>query len=417
MQNERSTNNGQALSGLVVLDLSRILAGPWATQNLADLGATVVKIEKPGAGDDTREWGPPFVPRDDGERGDSSYFLCANRGKRSAAIDFSREEGAQLVRLLAQKADVLVENYKVGGLSRYGLGYDDLAKLNPRLIYCSITGYGQTGPYRERPGYDFIAQALGGLMSVTGERNQGVGAPQRAGIAVADLSTGSYATIGILAALQQRHRTGLGQHLDIALLDVQVAMMSNLATQYFATGVAPCGVGNSHHSIVPYQSFPTRDGHVVITVGNDAQFRRFAGALAKEEWAVDSRFKTNADRVKHREILCGRIAEVTSQWNSNELVTALDAQEIPCAPIQNLAQTFEHPQVRARGLRKDFGGDGTAFSVPASPLRLSASPVTYELPPPRLGEHTKHVLTELLDLQKHEVEALQRSGVIGRSGG
>lgn len=391
----------QALDDIFVLDLSRVLAGPWATQILADLGADVVKVERPDTGDDTRGWGPPFL-RDpvSGEAGDASYYLCANRGKRSIAVDLATAEGQDVIRRLAAQADVLVENYKVGGLKKYGLDYESLRQINPRLIYCSITGFGQTGPYAPRAGYDFMIQAMGGMMSVTGERDDlPGGGPQKAGVAFADLVTGLYATIGILAALNQRHRSGRGQYIDIALLDTQVAALSNHAMYYFISGQVPQRVGNGHATIVPYQSFPTADGYLIIAVGNDGQFRKLAEELGRPDWASDQRFATNAARVVNRTTLLPLIEAETRKWATDKLLAVLEHRHVPCGPINTIDKVFADPHVVARALKQEVPHttQGHILTV-ASPLRLSDSPVSYHRGPPLLGEHTEEVLEEKLKI-------------------
>lgn len=398
-----------ALSHVRVLDLSRVLAGPWATQVLADLGAEVIKVERPGAGDETRGWGPPWVGPGGAAARESAYFASANRGKRSVTIDLSRPEGQALVRRLAARADVLFENHKAGALARRGLGWEELAALNPRLVYCSISGFGQSGPYRDRPGYDFLVQAMGGLMSVTGEPD---GPPTKVGVAVTDLLTGMYAATAVLAALAERERSGLGQHVDLALLDVQVAALANQAESFLVTGRAPGRLGNAHPSIVPYQAFTTRDGHVVVAVGNDAQFARLAEAMGRRDLAADPRFSTNAARVAHREALVAAMAPLLAARDTEAWVRALDAADVPAGPINDLAQVFEDPQVRHRGLRVEVPrADGAPVPVVASPIRLSRTPVEHR-PPPRLGEHTREVLVEVLGMEEEEVEALGRAGVI-----
>ena len=398
-----------ALSHVRVLDLSRVLAGPWATQVLADLGAEVIKVERPGAGDETRGWGPPWVGPGGAAARESAYFASANRGKRSVTIDLSRPEGQALVRRLAARADVLFENHKAGALARRGLGWEELAALNPRLVYCSISGFGQSGPYRDRPGYDFLVQAMGGLMSVTGEPD---GPPTKVGVAVTDLLTGMYAATAVLAALAERERSGLGQHVDLALLDVQVAALANQAESFLVTGRAPGRLGNAHPSIVPYQAFRTRDGHVVVAVGNDAQFARLAEAMGRRDLAADPRFSTNAARVAHREALVAAMAPLLAARDTEAWVRALDAADVPAGPINDLAQVFEDPQVRHRGLRVEVPrADGAPVPVVASPIRLSRTPVEHR-PPPRLGEHTREVLVEVLGMEEEEVEALGRAGVI-----
>ena len=359
----------QALDGLKVLDLTRVLAGPWCTQLLADLGASVFKIEKPGEGDDTRGWAPPFAESSvqAGVRM-STYFMSANRGKMSVAIDIAQPDGAAIVREMAAQCDVLVENFKVSGLAKYGLGWEDLRAVNPRLIYCSITGFGQTGPYAERPGYDFIVQGMGGLMGITGEVD---GAPMRTGVAVTDLFTGMYATTGILAALHQRARTGVGQRIDIALLDVQVATMANQAVAHLATERNPARHGNAHASIVPYEVFHARDGAITVAGGNDSQFRRMCAVLGREELGRDARFALNADRVANRGVLVPLLGALIAEWDKGDLLAALDAGGVPAGPINTLSEVFENPQVRARGAvvtqssAQDGGGARGAVSVAA----------------------------------------------------
>jgi crotonobetainyl-CoA:carnitine CoA-transferase CaiB-like acyl-CoA transferase len=398
-----------ALSHVRVLDLSRVLAGPWATQVLADLGAEVIKVERPGSGDETRGWGPPWLGAGGAAARESAYFASANRGKRSVTIDLSRAEGQALVRRLAARADVLFENHKVGALARRGLGWEDLAALNPRLVYCSISGFGQGGPYRDRPGYDFLVQAMGGLMSVTGEPD---GAPTKVGVAMTDILTGMYAATAALAALAERERSGRGQHVDLALLDVQVAALANQAESFLVTGRAPGRLGNAHPSIVPYQAFRTRDGHVVVAVGNDAQFARLAEVLGRPDLAADARFSTNAARVAHRDALVAVLAPLLAAQETEAWVRALDAADVPAGPINDLAQVFEDPQVRHRGLRVEVPRDGgEPVPVVASPIRLSRTPVEHR-PPPRLGEHTREVLMEVLGMGEEEVEAFRRAGVI-----
>lgn len=387
----------QALAGVRVLDLSRVLAGPWCTQTLADLGADVIKIERPGSGDDTRGWGPPFLRDHDGhETGESSYYLCANRNKRSLAVDIATADGQALIRRLARGCDVVVENFKVGDMARYGLDATRLRTDDPRLIYCSITGYGQTGPYARRPGYDFAVQGLGGLMSVTGERDGLPGAgPQKVGVAVADLFTGMYATVAILAALRHRDATGEGQVIDMALLDAQVAMLANLGSQYLVGGVVPQRMGNGHPSIVPYQAFEAADGHVILAVGNDAQFARFCAIAGHPEWAGDPRFARNADRVRNRDVLVPLIADAMRMRGRADWLAVLEAGGIPCSPVNDIDEVFADPQVRARGLRVSVDHPARdALPMVASPLRLSATPVRYRSAPPTLGQHTEEILRE-----------------------
>ncbi len=411
---ESSTPRG-ALSHIRVLDMSRVLAGPWAGQVFADLGADVIKIERPGAGDDTRSWGPPYLKDIEGrDTKESAYFLAANRGKKSLALDISKPEGQALVRRLAAQSDVLLENFKAGDLARYGLGYDDLKLGNPGLIYCSITGFGQTGPMRQVAGYDFIIQAMGGLMSVTGERDDRPGGgPQKVGVAVADLTTGLYSVIAVLAALAHRSQTGEGQYIDMALLDTQVAMLANVNMNYLVSGRVPQRQGNAHANIVPYQVFDATDGQFVIAVGNDAQFARFC-EIAGCAYHLDDRFRRNADRVRHRDVLIPLLQEVLKQRSVSTWVTALEAAGIPVGPINSLAQVFEHPQVRDRGMRLDLPHP-LAQRVPqvASPIKMSATPPRYEQSPPLLGQHTEQILSDRLGLTRDEIEQLRSQGIVG----
>jgi len=400
-----------ALEGIRVLDLSRVLAGPWASQVLADLGADVIKVERPGTGDDTRHWGPPTLA--DGS-GDAAYFLSANRGKRSLTVDFSRVEGQKIVRRLARDSDVLLENNKVGDLARYGLGYPDLEQLNPRLIYCSITGFGQTGPYARRAGYDFAIQALGGLMSVTGERDGRPGAgPQKAGVAVADVMAGLYAAIAILGALVQRSGTGRGAYIDLALLDVQVATLANVALNYLVSGDVPLRWGNAHANIAPYQVVPTADRPIVVAVGNDAQFAKLCDVLGAGALARDARFRSNADRVRHRDALDSELERLLGTQGSAAWLAALETAGIPAAPINDLAQVFEDPQVRHRGLRIDAArSGGGAVPLVASPVRLSGETPRAAVAPPRLGEHTDEILRERLGMAAAEIADLRQKHVV-----
>ncbi len=404
-----------ALSHLRVLDLSRVLAGPWAGQILADLGAEVIKVERPGNGDDTRAWGPPFLKDAYGEStGEAAYYLSANRNKQSVTIDFTKPEGQRLVRELAAKSDILIENFKVGGLEAYGLDYASLKALNPRLIYCSITGFGQTGPYAKRAGYDFMIQGLGGLMSLTGrpEGDEGAG-PVKVGVALTDILTGLYSTVAILAALAHRQEGGAGQHIDMALLDVQVACLANQAMNYLTTGVSPQRLGNAHPNIVPYQDFPTADGDFILTVGNDNQFRKFAEVAGRPEWGDDPRFVSNKQRVANRAVLVPLIRQATVFKTTAEWVSQLEAVGVPCGPINDLAQVFADPQVRARGLAMQLP-HALAGLVPqvASPIRLSGTPVEYRNAPPLLGEHTQEILERVLGLDSVAVEALREAGVL-----
>jgi glutaryl-CoA transferase len=396
-----------ALSHLRILDLSRVLAGPWASQTLADLGAEVIKVERPGTGDDTRGWGPPWV---DERSGESAYFASANRAKKSITVDLAHPEGQEIVRKLSARSDVLLENYKVGALARYGLDHPRLAAENPRLIYCSITGFGQTGPYRDRAGYDFLVQAMGGLMSITGAPD---GEPMKVGVAITDILTGMYAATAVLAALVQRERSGRGQHIDLALLDVQVAMLANQAENFLVTGQNPLRLGNAHPSIVPYQSFATKDGHIVIAVGNDAQFRRLCAAAGRAELADDARFATNAGRVRNRDALLPMLARSIAMRTSRDWIEALEAANVPCGPINSLGEVFADPQVIDRGMRVDArrAGSGTVPLV-RSPIRLSETPVQSGACPPALGEHTAEVLTRLLGMAPAEVDALRARRIV-----
>lgn len=391
-----------ALSHLRVLDLSRVLAGPWASQMLADLGAEVLKIEHPDRGDDTRGWGPPHARDARGEPVESAYFLCANRNKKSVALDITTPEAQAQIIELVKRSDVLIENFKVGGLARYGLDYASLAAVNPRLVYCSITGFGQTGPYAQRPGYDFMIQGLGGLMSVTGAPDgDSRGGPMKVGVALTDVLTGLHAVTGILAALAWREKSGQGQHIDLALLDVQVSCLANQAMNYLVTGVSPERLGNSHPSIVPYEAFPTADGNMILAVGNDSQFVSFCRAAGKSEWAVDARFMTNSARVANRVELLRAIRQLTPQRTTQEWVQLLERANVPCGPINTLEQVFDDPQVRARGLKIELPHPvlGTVPAV-ASPLRLSKTPVRYRNAAPALGADTAAVLASLSDYEE-----------------
>jgi crotonobetainyl-CoA:carnitine CoA-transferase CaiB-like acyl-CoA transferase len=404
-----------ALSHIRVLDLSRVLAGPWAGQILADLGAEVVKVERPGTGDDTRHWGPPFLQNQQGENTtEAAYYLAANRNKQSLTLDFTQAEGQRIVRELAAKSDILIENFKVGGLAAYGLDYASLKALNPRLIYCSITGFGQDGPYAKRAGYDFMIQGLGGLMSLTGRAEGEAGAgPVKVGVALTDILTGLYSTAAMLAALASREQTGKGQHIDMALLDVQVACLANQAMNYLTTGTSPRRLGNAHPNIVPYQDFPSADGDFILTVGNDGQFRKFCEVAGLTALADDPRFSSNKARVAHRAELIPLIRQATVFKTTSEWLTALEKAGVPCGPINDLEQMFADPQVLARGLRIDLphplGG-----SVPqvASPIRLSETPVQYRHAPPLLGEHTEQVLQQWLGMGAEQIAALRQAGVL-----
>jgi crotonobetainyl-CoA:carnitine CoA-transferase CaiB-like acyl-CoA transferase len=402
-----------ALSGIRVLDMSRVLAGPWCGQLLADLGAEVIKIERPGSGDDTRGWGPPYLKDAQGnETHESAYFLSANRGKKSVTLDISKPAGQALARRLAAQSDVLIENYKAGDLTRYTLGYEQLRELNPGLIYCSITGFGQTGPMRNVAGYDFIIQAMAGLMSITGEVDgKPGGGPQRVGVAVADLSTGMYATVAILAALFHRARTGVGQYIDMALLDTQISMIANMNMNYLIAQRAPHRMGNAHANIVPYQVFDAADGQLVLAVGNDSQFAKFCEA-AGCALHRDARFRKNADRVRHREIIVPLLEDIMRQRTVAEWVALLEPIGVPVGPINDLAQAFAQPQVRSRGLQLELPHPlaGTVPGV-ANPIKMSATPMRYESAPPLLGQHTQEVLGGL-GIDERELQALARDGVI-----
>jgi len=403
------------LAHLRVLDMSRILAGPWAAQIFADLGAQVIKIERPGTGDDTRSWGPPFLKTVDGrETNEAAYFAAANRGKMSLALDISRPEGQQVVRRLAALSDVLLENYKVGGLARYGLGYDDLRKINPGLVYVSIPGFGQTGPWKDRAGYDFLIQAMGGLMSVTGETDGRPGAgPQKIGVALTDILTGLNGTIAALAAIARRDTTGEGAHVDMSLLDVTVSAMANQALNYLVSGEAPVRMGNAHPNIVPYQAFATADDYIIVAVGNDAQFARFCAAAGHADVASDARFADNAARVENREQLVAMIEGWMRAKPAADWIAEMEAVGVPCGPINDMAQVFASAQIRHRALRMDLphAAAGTVPQV-ANPIRYAGEELEYKLGPPVLGQHTDEVLKDLLDMSDEEVAALRQAGVI-----
>jgi crotonobetainyl-CoA:carnitine CoA-transferase CaiB-like acyl-CoA transferase len=403
------------LQNIRVLDLTRVLAGPWATQILADFGAEVIKVEKPGEGDDTRGWGPPFLTNPDGSRGDAAYYVSANRGKQSVAIDMATADGQKLLRELAAKSDIVMENFKVGGLKKYGLDYESLKAVNPKLIYCSITGFGQTGPYARRAGYDFMIQGMGGIMSVTGQPDGTPGAePVKAGVAYADVFTGLYATIGVLAALFHRERSGEGQYLDLALLDTQVSVLANQALYYLVSGVAPKRVGNAHNNIVPYQTFATADGFVIIAVGNDRQFREFTKIARVPDLADDPRFATNRGRVENRGILIPLLKDPMKRRTTGEWIQALEAVAVPCGPINSIDQVFADPQVKARGLSVTLArDDGTITPGVANPVRFSATPVEYSTAPPTLGNATGEVLGRVLGLDTEEIAKLRNSASIG----
>ena len=405
-----------ALQHVKVLDLSRVLAGPWAAQTLGDLGAEVIKVERPVVGDDTRAWGPPFVT--DAQQqptGESAYYMCTNRNKQSVTVDFTRPEGQQLVCQLAQQCDVLIENFKTGGLAQYGLDYDSLHALNPRLVYCSVTGFGQNGPYAQRAGYDFLIQGMGGLMSVTGQADGTPGeGPMKVGVALTDILTGLYASTAILAALQAREHTGRGQHIDLALLDVGVACLANQSMNYLYGRQVPERMGNAHPNTVPYQDFPTQDGHMILAVGNDAQFARFCQAIGEPEWAQDARFARNAERLAHRDDLIARIRAVTVTRSTRDWIALLEQHAVPCGPINTVRDVFADPQVRARGMEIRMPHP-QAGDVPlvASPIRLSDTPVTYRHAPPQLGQHTDAVLGRILGLSAETLQIYRAQGVLG----
>ena len=402
------------LSGLKVLDLSRVLAGPWASQLLGDLGADVIKVERPDAGDDTRGWGPPWLADGEGRpTADAAYFLCTNRNKRSLTVDITQPAGQAIVTDLAAQSDVLLENFKVGGLAAYGLDYPSLSAINPKLVYCSITGFGQDGPYAARAGYDFLIQGMGGLMSVTGRADDEEGAgPQKVGVALTDILTGLYATVAIQGALAHREKTGQGQHIDLALLDVQVACLANQSMNYLVSGKAPRRMGNGHPNIVPYQDFPTADGDMILAIGNDGQFARFCEIAGHAEWAADERFATNAARVKHRSELLPLLRQATVMKTTAAWVGLLESAAVPCGPINDLAGVFADPQVLHRGLKIEMphAAGGSAPQV-ANPIRFSVTPIDYRLAPPPLGHDTEAVLREL-GRSAEEIAALRAAGVV-----
>jgi len=404
-----------ALGHIRVLDLSRVLAGPWCSQNLADLGADVIKIERPGSGDDTRAWGPPYAKDADGnDTTEAAYYLAANRGKRSVTVDIASIEGQALVRELVIHADVMLENFKVGHLARYGLDYATLRAIKPDLVYCSITGFGQDGPYAHRAGYDFLIQGMGGFMSITGERDDlPGGGPQKAGVAITDLMTGMYATVAVLAALTHRDRTGEGQHIDMALLDVQVAMLANMASNYHTSGKAPKRWGNAHANIVPYQTFACCDGHIIVATGNDSQYQKFVTTGGRAELAFDARFATNALRVQHRAVLVPLLDAMVALRPRGEWIALLEAVGVPCGPINDLADVFENPQVRARGLAIDIAHPSAGkVTLVRSPMTLSVTPTRFDKAPPLLGQHTDDVLRDVLGRSDKDITALRARGVL-----
>jgi formyl-CoA transferase len=405
----------RALGHVRVLDLSRVLAGPWCSQNLADLGADVIKIERPGAGDDTRAWGPPYAKDADGrDTSEAAYYLSANRGKRSVTVDIASAEGQALVRELARHCDVVLENFKVGHLKRYGLDYESLKALKPGLVYCSITGFGQDGPYAHRAGYDFLIQGMGGLMSVTGERDDlPGGGPQKVGVALTDLMTGMYATIAVLAALTHRDRTGEGQHIDMALLDTQVAMLANVGSNYLNSGKPPKRWGNAHPNIVPYQTFACADGHIIVAAGNDGQYRKFVEAGGRPELALDPRFATNPLRVQNRDTLVPLLAAMAATKKRDEWIDLLEAQGVPCGPINDVGDVFENPQVKAREVAIELPHPVAGkVKLVRSPMKMSATPATSDKAPPLLGQHTAEVLREVLGKSDAEIVALKNKGVV-----
>jgi crotonobetainyl-CoA:carnitine CoA-transferase CaiB-like acyl-CoA transferase len=405
------------LSHIRVLDLTRVLAGPWASQNLADLGAEVFKIERPGSGDDTRSWGPPFLKDRQGkETGESAYFLSVNRGKKSVTLDIAKPEGAEIARRLAEKSDVLIENYKVGGLAKYGLGYEDLKRINPRIVYCSVTGYGQSGPSAHLPGYDFIFQGVGGLMSITGERDDlPGGGPQKVGIAVTDVMAGMYASLAISAALLHCERSGEGQYIDMALLDTIVAFGSNQIFNYFHSGKIPERWGNAHPNLLPYEVFPTSNGHIILGAGNDSQWASFCEVAGHPELATEPRFSTMPDRIRNRATLIPTIQAIMKERSSRDWIERLDAANVPCGPINNYKEVFENPQVRHRGLKIEMPHPlSGSISGVASPMRFSKTPVEYGAPPPLLGQHTREVLAGVLGMSEAELDRLAARKITSR---
>jgi formyl-CoA transferase len=414
---QTTENNKTSLGHLRVLDLTRVLAGPWCAQNLADLGAEVIKVERPDGGDDTRSWGPPYLRDANGDdTTETAYYLTANRGKQAITVDIATPEGQQIIRDLVLRSDVLLENYKVGQLKKYGLDFDSLKQIKPDLIYCSITGFGQTGPYAQRAGYDFIIQGLGGFMSLTGESDElPGGGPQKAGVAICDLMTGMYATVAVLAALTHRDRTGEGQYIDMSLLDVQVAMLANMGSNYLTSHTVPKRWGNAHANIVPYQTFATSDGHIIVAAGNDSQYRKFVSIGNNPSLADDERFCTNPLRVQNRQILIPLLAEMVKQKNKAEWIAQLEAEGVPCGPINNLEEVFDDPQVNARNMTITLP-HARAGEVPlvSNPIKLSVTPVQQNLPPPLLGEHTDQILKNLLGYSEEQIVTLKIQKIISK---
>jgi len=413
---EAETASGP-LAGLRVLDLTRILAGPTCTQLLGDLGADVIKIERPGTGDDTRGWGPPFLGGDDS--GESAYYLSSNRNKRSVAIDIATDAGQRLIKDIALKSDILCENFKVGGLARYGLDYESLSAINPGLIYCSITGFGQTGPYRHRVGYDFLIQGMGGIVSITGFPDDEGGRPTKVGVGIADVMCGMYATSAVLSALHARQQTGKGQYIDVSLYDSQIAWLINQGLGYLVSGENPQRLGNGHPHIVPYDTFPASDGHFIIAVGNDGQFARMCEVMDRPDWAADPRFAKNVDRVRNRKTLMPLIEEITLTRSSAEWIAALEEIAVPCGPVNTLSEVFTDPQTLAREMRISLphaGGPDGQVDLIGNPLKMSDTPVSYRQAPPRLGEHTDDVLRDTLGLDDQQIAALRACGAVGSGG-
>ena len=409
-----------ALDGIRILDLSRVLAGPWCTQTLADLGADVVKVERPIFGDDTRGWGPPFLKDSAGnDSTDAAYYLGTNRNKRSITCDIASAQGQEIIRALALVSDVFIENFKFGDMVRYGLDFASLHKINPRLVYCSVTGFGQTGPYRERAGYDYAVQGIGGLMSVTGERDDLGGGPQKVGVAVADLFTGMYASVAILAALRHAENTGQGQHIDMALLDTQVAMLANLGANYLVSGKVPGRAGNAHQNIVPYQVFevaPSANGnkdHLILAVGNDGQYAKFCTVAGRPDLSQDPRFAKNSERVRNRAVLVPMLEEVMRTRSKQDWLSVLEAAKVPCGAINNLAEVFDDPHVQSRAMAHTWDRPGTGpVNLVSSPMKLSATPVRNDVAPPLLGQHTNEVLGELLSYSSEKIQQLRKDAII-----